>query len=81
MSEGGFKSVVWQGIANSYSDTKKNVPRTCETKWSRIKKWYLEVKFLRELSGFRQDTEKCLPTAEPEVQAKITKVSFLYIYD
>jgi hypothetical protein len=55
MSEGGFKSIVWQGIANSYSDSKKNTPRTCETKWSRIKKWYVEVKFLRELSGFGWD--------------------------
>ncbi|PMD41728.1 hypothetical protein L207DRAFT_528330 [Hyaloscypha variabilis F] len=73
MSEGGFKAVVWQGIARSYSDPKKNKPRICETKWSRIKKWYLEVKFLRELSRFGWDEVNCVLTAESEVWAEIAK--------
>lgn len=78
MSDSGFKQVVWQSIAKSYSDPKKNVPRMCETKWSRIKKWYLQVKFLRELSGFGWDQELCVPTAEPQLWDEIALVTSLY---
>ena len=72
-SENGFKASVQQSISNSLADPTKS-SRTYETKWSRIKKDYKEVKFLRELSGFRQDDEKCVVTTEPEVQDKLRKV-------
>ena len=72
-SENGFKASVWQSISNSLADPTK-LSRTCETKWSRIKKDYKEVKFLRELSGFRQDDKKCVVTIELEVQDKLRKV-------
>jgi hypothetical protein len=72
-SENGFKSTVWAGIAASYTDPLK-VPRVCESKWSRLKKDYKQVKFLREASGFGWDEVNHLPTAEPEVWAEIQKV-------
>lgn len=82
-SDSGFKSVVWTSIAASFpAGARKQDPRVCETKWSRLKKDYKEVKFLREASGFGWDSEKCVPTAEPGVWAEIQKVistSFFYI--
>lgn len=73
-SENGFKATVWQSIANSFDDLRKKDPRVSESKWSRLKKDYKEVKFLREASGFGWDEELCVPTAEPSVWEEIKKV-------
>ena len=73
-SDNGFKQTVWVSIASSFTDPKKNEPRVSESKWSRLKKEYKEVKFLRESSGFGWDPVKYVPTAEPEVWAEIEKV-------
>ncbi len=62
-SENGFKATIWTGISSSFEDTLKT-GRACETKQSRMKKDYKEVKFLREASGFGWDKEYCLLTAE-----------------
>lgn len=82
-SENGFKSTVWSTIATTYEDPPKKIPRCCETKWSRLKKDFKEVKFLREASGFGWDVVKCVPTAEPEVWAEISQAvaPLLFVYD
>jgi hypothetical protein len=66
-SENGFKASVWASIASSFSDLMKKTNRVCESKWSRLKKDYKDVKFLRECSGFGWDEVKCIVTAEPEI--------------
>jgi Myb/SANT-like DNA-binding domain len=67
-SDNGFKSSVWATIAASFSPgARKSEARIVESKWSRLKKDYKEVKFLLECSGFGWDDEKGIVTAEPEV--------------
>ena len=72
-SENSFKASIQQSISNSLTNLTK-LSRTCETKQSRMKKDYKEVKFLRELSGFRQDDEKYIVTIELEVWDELRKV-------
>ena len=73
-SENGFKSAVWSAIASAFTDPLKQATRVCESKWTRLKKEYKEVKELREASGFGWDAEGCLPTATDEVWEGIAKV-------
>jgi hypothetical protein len=53
-SDNGFKQSVWNSIAESLNDPLKTA-RSCETKWGRLKKSYLEVKYFYEASGFGWD--------------------------
>jgi hypothetical protein len=73
-SENGFKTSVWNSIAVTFTDPLKQAGRTCESKWTRLKKDYKEVKFLREASGFGWDSVNNLVTTEPEVWAEMAKV-------
>ena len=66
-SENGFKASVWASITSSFSDLIKKTNRVCESKWSRLKKDYKDIKFLWEYSGFRWDKVKCIVTAKPEI--------------
>jgi hypothetical protein len=76
ITDNGFKSVVWTNVGNSYTDPLKT-PRSCETKWGRLKKDYKEVKWFKEVSGFGWDNEKHIPIAEPQVWAQLEKVLLL----
>ena len=49
--------------------------RVCQTKWSRLKGDYKDVKFVRELSGFGWDDKKFVPTAEDDVWDRLEEVS------
>ena len=73
-SENEFKSTVWGAIAASFPDPRKIEARVCESKWSRMKADYKQVKFLRECSGFGWDNENFLVTAQPEVWADVKTV-------
>jgi hypothetical protein len=67
-SENGFKKSVWNRVANSFEDPLKKNFRVCETKFSRMKKEYKEVKKLhKETSGFGWDEKTQLVTAEDSV--------------
>jgi Myb/SANT-like DNA-binding domain len=53
-AEGGFTSTIWAGIADSFDDPPKKKARACESKWTRLKKDYNEIKWLRDdLDGMR----------------------------
>jgi Myb/SANT-like DNA-binding domain len=43
-AEGGFKSTIWGGIADSFVDPLKKA-RACESKWTRLKKDYKEIRW------------------------------------
>jgi hypothetical protein len=80
-SGNGFNTSVWNAIAVTFTDPLKQVGRTCESKWTRLKKDYKEVKFLREASGFGWDSVNNLVTAEPEVWAEMAKaIAFLFLW-
>ena len=76
-SENGFKSAVWTAAGASFSDSLKKNGRVCESKWTRLKKDYKEVKFLVELSGFGWKDDECLVDAEEEVWEELAKVQAL----
>lgn len=78
-SENGFKETVWQSISESFVDALKT-GRCCQSKWSRIKGEYKEVKFLREASGFGWDEDRCVPTAEEQVWEDLLTVRFYSRY-
>lgn len=66
-SENGFKKSVWTKIALSFEDPLKD-PRVCDTKFSRMKKDYKEVKKLvKEVSGFGWNLQIQTVTAEDTV--------------
>jgi hypothetical protein len=73
-SDNGVKKNVWVAIAISFTDPLKN-DRSCQTRFSRLKVDYKEVKYMRELSGFGWDLEKHVPTAEDDVWNVLEKVS------
>ena len=80
-SENGFKSIVQTNTAASFSNVLKQVNRTYESKWTRVKKDYKDVKFVRELSGYRQNDTTKIVTIKAYVQAELEKVIiYLYIY-
>jgi Myb/SANT-like DNA-binding domain len=45
-AEGSFESTIWGGISDSFNDPLKKA-RACESKWTRLKKDYKEIKWLR----------------------------------
>ena len=49
---------------------------TCQSKWSRMKKDYVQVKSLLDMSGFGWDEELFLPVAEDAVWEEIEKVLY-----
>jgi Myb/SANT-like DNA-binding domain len=78
-SDNGFKSTVWTTIANSFDDQRKYERRVVETKFSRMKKDFSQVKWLRfEASGFGWDDEKKLVTAEDSVWEELAEVYHIY---
>jgi Myb/SANT-like DNA-binding protein len=80
-AEGGFKTTVWKAIADSYDDPLKKKDRAAESKYTRLKKEYKDIKWLREdVSGFGWDDENKLVTATDEVWDELEKVLFYYSY-
>jgi hypothetical protein len=76
-AEGGFKSTVWSGVANSFDDPLKKKVRACESKWTRLKKDYKEIKWLREeVSGFGWNDDTQMVDATDEVWEELRKVLF-----
>ena len=73
-SNNGFKKSVWVSIGDSFKDMLKT-DRVCQTKQSRLKGNYKDVKFVRELSGFGWDNKKFVPTAEDDVWDRLEEVS------
>jgi hypothetical protein len=74
-SENGFKKSVWNRIANSFEDPLKKHFRVCETKFSRMKKEFKEVKKLyKETSGFGWDEKTQLVTAEDSIWEVLSQV-------
>ena len=60
-SENGFKSTVWVTIGQSFpADSRKREGRVIESKWSRLKKDYKEVKFLLDCSGLGWNAQRCV---------------------
>jgi len=73
-AEGGFKATVWKAIADSYEDPLKKKDRAAESKWTRLKKEYKDIKWLREdVSGFGWDDQNKLVTATDEVWEELEK--------
>jgi hypothetical protein len=80
-AEGGFKSAVWKAIADSYDDPLKKKDRAAESKWTRLKKEYKDIKWLREeVSGFGWDNENQLVSTTDEVWEELEKVISYYYY-
>lgn len=80
--DNGFKDVVWQPIMEQFRDRDPlKTTNACHSKFTRLKKDYKEVKWLREASGFGWDNGRHLPTAEPQVWEAIKKVFRLYNRD
>ena len=74
-SENGFKKSVWTKIASSFQDPLKKNTRVCDTKFSRMKKDYKEVrKLLKEISGFGWNSETQTVTAEDAVWEALGEV-------
>ena len=79
-AEGGFKSTVWSGIANSFDDPLKKKVRACESKWTRLKKDYKEIKWLREdVSGFGWNEDTQMVDATDDVWEELRKVCKYFI--
>ena len=75
ISGNGFKKSVWTKIASSFQDPLKKNTRVCDTKFSRMKKDYKEVrKLLKEISGFGWNSETQTVTAEDAVWEALGKV-------
>lgn len=75
--EGGFRGAVWTPIAKSFADPLKNVVSVCESKWTRLKIDFKEVRKLRvELTGFGWDEKNQWVTAQPEIWLDLKKVGF-----
>ena len=75
-SENGFKESVWQQVSDSLNDELKT-KRSSESKFSRVKKDFKEVKFLSELSGFGYDSANKLVIAESQVWDSLLEVSHI----
>ena len=74
-SENGFKKSVWTKIASTFRDPLKKNSRVCDSKFSRLKKDYREVrKLLKEISGFGWDAETQTVTAEDAVWEALGEV-------
>jgi len=77
-SENGFKKSVWTKIALSFEDPLKKNPRVCDTKFSRMKKDYKEVKKLvKEVSSFGWNSQTQTATAEATVWEALGEVSHI----
>jgi hypothetical protein len=77
-AEGGFKSTIWAGIAESFEDPLKKKARACESKWTRLKKDYKEIKWLiEEASGFGWNNKDRLVTAEEYIWEELREVIIL----
>lgn len=77
-SDNGFKSTVWTAVASNFVDPLKHERRVAETKFSRMKKDFGQIKWLRfEISGFGWDDERKLVTAEDSVWEELAKVWLL----
>ena len=75
ISGNGFKKSVWTKIASSFQDPLKKNTRVCDTKFSRMKKDYKEVrKLLKEISGFGWNSETQTVTAEDAVWEALGEV-------
>jgi Myb/SANT-like DNA-binding domain len=78
-AEGGFKSAIWGGIADSFNDPLKKKSRACESKWTRLKKDYKEIKWLREeVSGFGWNEDTQLVEATDEIWEELRGVNILF---
>ena len=76
-SKNDFKAFIQASIASSFSNLIKKTNKVYESKWSRLKKNYKDIKFLWECSGFGQDKVKCVVIAKLEIQKEIYQVSSL----